>query len=661
MGNNSKHIGLKANSGLYLFIIGIFIMICFYYNVGVGVIGTILFIYLIFHNWRTNRARDKRWKKYIEELSSNIDSAARYAILNLPVPLTLVDFDGKITWYNSKFSEIVSENDLIGNEIEEVVSDIDVDRLINGEDLGEIKIGDRVFNLLSSITEMGEGKESRYILMLYWIDVTNYAHLKELYKDEITNVAIIQVDNYDDVMSETKEEKRPFVASEIESKINLWASRMNGIIKKYSTDKYLVVFKQRYLDNLEAKRFSILDDIREIDEGNKIPVTLSIGVGVSGKNLGQLEDYAYSALELALGRGGDQAVVRKQGNFEFYGGKTKAVEKRNRVKARLIAHGLRPIIDESSKVIIMGHKNPDMDAYGAAIGVYRAVINRGKEAHIVLNHVNESIKNIHEVFSDNEEYSFVSSYEAIDLLEEDALVVVVDTHRPSFTECPDLLTDDTRIVVIDHHRMGTEFIENTVLKYLEPYASSTSELVTEILQYMESKMTIEKIEAEALLAGISVDTKNFTFKTGVRTFEAASLLRRHGADTTAVRQLFQDDLEMFISKSNIVSKAKNIGHSVALSVTHETIPNLQLALAQGADELLNIRGITTSFAVGMGDDDVVYVSARSLGDVNVQLIVEKIGGGGHITMAGVQLKDMTLEEASDVLINAIHEYFEEGD
>jgi c-di-AMP phosphodiesterase-like protein len=661
MGNNSKHIGLKANSGLYLFIIAVFIMICFYYNTGVGIIGTILFIYLMFHNWRTNRARDKRWKRYIEELSSNIDSAARYAILNLPLPLTLVDFDGKITWYNSKFSEIVSENDLIGNEIESIVSDVDVDCLINGEDLGDIKIGDKVYNLLSSITEMGEGKESRYILMLYWIEVTSYAHLKELYKDEITNVAIIQVDNYDDVMNETKEEKRPFVASEIESKINLWASRMNGIIKKYSTDKYLVVFKQRYLDNLEAKRFSILDDIREIDEGNRIPVTLSIGVGVSGKNLGQLEEHAYSALELALGRGGDQAVVRKQGNFEFYGGKTKAVEKRNRVKARLIAHGLRPIIDESSRVIIMGHKNPDMDAYGAAIGVYRAVINRGKEAHIVLNEVNESIRNIHDVFSDQDEYNFISSNRAVELLEEDALVVVVDTHRPSFTECPDLLKDDTRIVVIDHHRMGTEFIENTVLKYLEPYASSTSELVTEILQYMESKMTIEKIEAEALLAGISVDTKNFTFKTGVRTFEAASLLRRHGADTTVVRQLFQDELEMFISKSNIVSNAKNIGNTVALSVTYERIPNLQLALAQGADELLNIRGITTSFAMGMGEDGIVYISARSLGDVNVQLIVEKIGGGGHITMAGAQLKDMTLDEGAEVLKTAIDEYFEEGD
>jgi c-di-AMP phosphodiesterase-like protein len=309
----------------------------------------------------------------------------------------------------------------------------------------------------------------------------------------------------------------------------------------------------------------------------------------------------------------------------------------------------------------MGHKNPDMDAYGAAIGVYRAVVNRGKESYIVLNTVNESIKNIHDVFSNEDGYNFISSQQAVEMLEEDALVVVVDTHRPSFTECPDLLRDDTRIVVIDHHRMGAEFIENTVLKYLEPYASSTSELVTEILQYMESKMTIEKIEAEALLAGISVDTKNFTFKTGVRTFEAASLLRRHGADTTVVRQLFQDDLEMFIAKSNIVSNAVRVKNEVALSITHDAIPHIQLALAQGADELLNIRGITTSFTMGVGDNDVIYVSARSLGDVNVQLIVEKIGGGGHITMAGAQLRDMTLEEGAEILQNAINEYFEEGD
>ena len=657
MGNSIKNKWWRPDTGLYLFIIAVFIGILFYYNLGIGIIGICLFLYLIFYNWKENRARDKRWKKHLEELSANIDSAARYAILNLPLPLTLVDFDGNVNWYNSKFSEMLPQKDIMGEEIEKLIPGVNVDKIINGEDFGEIKVGDKIFNLLYNITEMNEGKDSKFILMLYWIDVTNYSNLKEMYSDEIINVALVQVDNLDDVLSETKEEKRPFVRSDIESKLNLWASRMNAIIKKYQNDKYLVIFKQRYLENLQAKRFSILDEIREIDEGNKIPVTLSIGVGVNGRNLSELEEYAYSSLELALGRGGDQAVVRRKGNFEFYGGKTKAVEKRNRVKARLIAHALRPIIEGSSNVLIMGHKVPDMDAYGSAIGIYRAVINRGKDAYIVLNGPNESIRNIHGVFSSKEEYKFISSEEALEMIEKDTLLIIVDTNRPSFTECPELLNKSLRTVVIDHHRMGTEFVENTVLKYLEPYASSASELVTEILQYMEAKPNIEKIEAEALLAGITLDTKNFSFKTGVRTFEAASLLRRFGADTTVVRQFFQDDLETFVSKSNIVKNARMYGEDVAISVSAEPLKNVQLALAQGADELLRIRGVTTSFTVGRNDEGTVFISARSLRDVNVQVILEKLGGGGHMTIAGAQLYEVSIEKAESMLMEAIKEFF----
>ncbi len=657
--NNLNKMARDGEFKFYFFTLAVFDFVMFFYNKYIAIIGLVLFITMLIYNWINSRTRDKRLRKYMDELSLNVDSAAGNAILNLPLPLTLVDFDGNVTWYNTKFADMVTEEYLIGKDISSITPDVTAEKLITGEEIKGIKIGDKVYNLISSITEVDKGKRNSYIFMLYWIDVTEYEELKELYSDEITNVAVIQVDNYDDVMSETKEEKRPFVASEIERKINLWASRMNGLIKKYSTDKYIVVFKQRYLGNLEAKRFSILDDVREIEEGNKIPATLSIGVGVSGKNLAQLEEYAYSSLELALGRGGDQAIVRKNGNFEFYGGKTKAVEKRNRVKARLIAHGLRPIIDESSKVIIMGHKNPDMDAYGSAIGMYRAVINRGKEAYIVMNNINVSIKNIHAVFEDKDEYKFINSQRALELMEEDALVIVVDTNRPSFTECPELLTKEARVVVIDHHRMGAEFIENAMLKYLEPYASSASELVTEILQYMESKVVIEKIEAEALLAGISVDTKNFTFQTGVRTFEAASLLRRYGADTTVVRQFFQDEMDMVISKSGVVTNAEDIGREIALSINEQPIENIQLALAQGADELLNIRGISTSFAMGMGEDGLIYISARSLGDVSVQLIVEKLGGGGHMGMAGAQLRDMSLEEARKLLIDTINEYFEE--
>jgi c-di-AMP phosphodiesterase-like protein len=432
---------------------------------------------------------------------------------------------------------------------------------------------------------------------------------------------------------------------------------MNAVIKKYQKDKYIVILENKFLENLEAKRFSILDDIREIDLGNRAPVTLSIGVGALGRNLSKLEEYAFSALELALSRGGDQAVVRVKGDFRFYGGKTKAVEKRNRVKARVIAHGLRPLIDESPQVFIMGHINPDMDCFGAAIGMYRSVVNRGKDAYIVLEQVNDAIFSVYDLFVDNEDYKFIGHEEAKEMMTDRDLLVVVDTHRPSYTECPELLDNTNRVVLIDHHRMGKEQIENSVLRYTEPYASSTCELVTEILQYIDNKHKIDKIEAEALLAGITVDTKNFSFKTGVRTFEAASFLRRLGADTTIVKQLFQDDIGTFVAKSNLVSTATMYNENVAIAICPSDLDNPQLVAAQGADELLNIRGITASFVIGQKSDGLVFISGRSLGDINVQIICEKLGGGGHLEVAGAQLTDSTIEDAKSKLEEALESFF----
>lgn len=663
MNNNKFSKLLIPNTKVYLWIIGILVAFLTLLNIYMGLLGVLTLLYLIYYNWRTNRERKKKWQSYIESFSSNIDSAARYAILNLPLPLVLVDLDGTISWYNSKFSELFESKEILEQKLEKLVPSIEIEKMVEDESLEqEIKIGDKVFRIIHNIVKIDGTKASeRYIIMLYWIEITRYNQLKTLYNDEKPLVAMIQVDNYDDVMNETKEEKRPFVASEIDRKINLWASRMNGLIKKYKTDKYIVVFENKYLENLEAKRFSILDDLREIEAGNRIPVTLSIGVGTMAKNLNQTEDYAFAALELALGRGGDQAVVRKSGGFDFYGGKTKAVEKRNRVKARIMAHAFRPLIDESSKVLIMGHKFPDMDSFGAAIGVYRAVINRGKDAYVILNEVNEAIRSVYSNFNDDPAYRFITCSEAVELLTEKDLIVVVDTHRPSFTECPELLEMTNRVVLFDHHRRGTEFIENAVLKYLEPYASSTSELVTEMIQYMESRINIEKKEAEALLAGITVDTKNFSFKTGVRTFEAAAFLRRFEADTTVVKQLFQDDLSTFISKSNIVSNAEIIRDQIALSVNSEVIENARLVAAQGADALLNIKGINCSFVIGKKEDGAIFISARSLGDINVQVILEKIGGGGHLAVAGAQFTDRSIEEVESLLLNAIDEYFEEGE
>lgn len=654
---------LNPDTKIYLWIIVVLVGGITIYNPYVGGVGVVLLVYLIYHSWKTNYVRREKWKKYIENLSAEIDSVARYSLLNLPIPLTIVEFDGNISWYNSKFIDMMDKKDILDKNIEDIIPSLEINKLLEDEKqkIKDIKINDRMYRVRHNVVKIDSDREERYIIMIYWIEKTNFYNLKMKYNNEKPNVAYIQVDNYDDVLKETDEEYRPLVNAEIDRKVNLWVSRMNGVVKKYQKDKYLVVFENRYLDNLEAKKFTILDDIREIDLGNKIPVTLSIGVGVNGKNFSRLEEFAASALELALGRGGDQAVVRKIDSFEFYGGKTKAVEKRNKVKARIIAHALRQLIDQSNKVIIMGHKDPDMDSFGAAVGVYRAAINRGKEAYIVINRINAAIESVYSKFKNNEEYNFISCDEAIELFGERDLMVVVDTHRPSFTECPHLIEQSDRIVLIDHHRRGTEFIENTVLTYLEPYASSTCELVAEILQYMDNKMNLEKIEAEAMLAGITVDTKNFSFKTGVRTFEAASLLRRGGADTTEVRQLFQDDLTTFIARANVVRNAEIVREGIAISVCDEDIESPQLVVAQGADELLNIKGIKTSFVIGTKEDDIVFISGRSLGNINVQRILEKLGGGGHLTVAGAQLKDLTTHEVKNMLINAIEEYLEEGE
>lgn len=660
MGNSKLSNPFKEPLNFYLIVIGLFVAIIAYYNKFLGVVGIVVLLGLLFYNWYSDKAKSKKWRKYIENLSSSIDSAARYAVFNLPVPLVVIDLEGKINWYNSKFTDMVSEKSVIGKSIDKLVNTLPFDQIKNGEMIEDIKVGDRFYNVFANMVALDDDNPQNMIFMLYWFDTTELTNLTARYDDEKPVMALIYIDNYEDVMNETKEEKIPFVTSEIEKKINLWATRMNGMIKRYQKDKYIVIFEAKYLENIEAKRFTILDDVREIDAGNKIPVTLSIGIGVNGKNPSALEEDAYACLELALGRGGDQAVVRKKNTFEFYGGKTKAVEKRNRVKARVIAHGFKAIIEESSRVIIMGHRSPDMDSFGAAVGVYRSVLNMGKESYIVLNEVTDAIVNVHETFKNNDMYHFIGSEEALDLVDDNTVVVVVDTHKPSLTECPDLIEACDRVVLIDHHRRSTEFIEKAILKYLEPYASSTSELITEILQYMENKPKIEKEEADALLAGITVDTKNFSLKTGVRTFDAAAYLRRQGADTIRVRQLFQDDLETFTEKANIVGNAMRYRETIAISTTNKIANSIQLIAAQAADDLLNIRGITASFVIAKKEDGTAFISGRSLGDVNVQIILETLGGGGHLEVAGAQFKDGDIEDIKQRLIQSIDQYYKEG-
>lgn len=660
MGNNRMSNPFKETLNLYLIVVAVLIIMIAYYNPLLGILGFFLLLGLIFIDSITNRKNSRKWRKYIESLSRNIDNAAKYAVFNLPVPLVVIDLDGKVNWYNSKFTEIISEKNIIGKSITHFMPSLLVEHFKSGEMLEGIKIGEKTFNIVANTVNLEDDNPQNAIMMLYWFETTMYSDLKMRFEDEKPVIAMINVDNFEDVMNETKEEKIPFVTSEIEKRVNVWASRMNGMIKRYQKDKYIVIFEAKYLNNLEAKRFSILDDVREIDVGNRIPVTLSIGIGVNGSTPALLEEDAYACLELALGRGGDQVVIRKKNTFEFYGGKTKAVEKRNRVKARVIAHGFRALIDESSKVVVMGHRSPDMDSFGSAIGIFRCVLNRGKEAFIVLNEVNDGIQSVYETVKGKELYRFISSSEAMEMVDEDTLVVVVDTHKPSLTECPEIIEQSNRVVLVDHHRRSTEFIDKAVLKYMEPYASSTSELVTEMLQYMENKPKIEKEEADALLAGITVDTKNFTLKTGVRTFDAAAYLRRQGADTIRVRQLFQDDLETFIEKAAIVGTAIRYKDSIAISTSDIQSESIQLIAAQAADDLLDIRGINASFVIAQKMDGTVFISGRSLGDINVQIILETLGGGGHLEVAGAQFKDTDIEEIKQKLIQSIDQYFEEG-
>jgi len=657
---NKKSKILESKNKIYLWIIGLLDFLILAYEPVLGMISFLILIYLLYYNWKINRKRNEKWQNYIEELSSGIDSAAKYAILNLPFPLTLLDLDGEIKWYNSKFTEMIGKKELIGEKIDVLFNNVVIDDIIRDNCEQTIKKNGKSYRIYNNIVRLNTDDKDKinYIVMLYWVDITEQKRLEMIMEDKKPIIASLEIDNYDECLKNATDEERPILTSQIQKEINLWSSRINGFIQKTRNDKYTIIFEKKYLKNLEAKKFAILDSIREINEISSINPTLSMGVSTDGKDFLSLGKSANDALELSLARGGDQVSVYKNDDYKFYGGKSKAVEKKNRIKARVIAHALIPIIDESSNVIIMGHTKPDMDCYGAAIGMHSGVHGRGKEAFILLNYISEGITDIHKKFENNNDYKFINNENVDELIDDNTLLIVVDTHRPSFTENPELLNKIKRVVMIDHHRRGKEVIENTLLTYQEPYASSACELVAEVLQYLNEKVSINKLEAEALLAGIYVDTKNFSFQTGVRTFEVASFLRRLDADTSEVKQLFQYDLENYINKSYIVNNAEIYYNNIAISLfDKKDLEETQVLAAQGADELLNIRGIEVSFVIGVNKEGVTFISARSLGDISVQLIMEKFGGGGHLTVAGAQIKDKTMLEIKEDLLVVLEEMF----
>lgn len=651
---------------LYLIMIGGLIAIIAYYQPILALLLTIALAYLIYQYIITLRDKEREWTKYIEGLAEEFDSATKHAVFNMPFPLVMLEMDGTITWYNTRFIDMMEDKDILNKKIEEFLPKLKLDEILKNPSKKplEIKYNNRYYEIHYNIVDAKKTISTKgNIIMLYWVDKTEEALIYKKYREEKMAVCLAYVDNYDEVKSTTPEINRPIVLAEIDKAINTYATMNNGLTRKYENDKYIIIFENKNLQQIQNRKFDILDEIRDINQGNSISITLSMGVGVNGKNPNENYEYARAAIDIALGRGGDQAVVKEKNNLSFYGGKTKAIEKRNKVRSRVISHALMQLIDQSEEVFVMGHKNPDMDSFGASIGIIRAAKNRNKKAYFVLEGPNPSIENVYNRMTEEEpEYLdiILNSEEAVDMVDESSLLVVVDNHKPSFTEVPELLDMTDKVVLIDHHRRGAEFIESPVLTYLEPYASSTCELVTEILYYMSDKMEMTKFEADALLAGITVDTKNFTFQTGVRTFEAASILKRAGADTTNVRQLFRDDFNTFLNKAEVVKNSKIVFEKIAIGRLELDMEDSILIAAQSANDLLNINGVEATFVLTLWKNKV-HISGRSLGNISVQLILEKLGGGGHLTSAGTQIEGKTIGQVEEMLINAIDEYLKEGE
>lgn len=607
--------------------------------------------------------REKDLKNYIINYTKNIENLSVNSFYYSPMPISIIGYNGKINWFNQKFKELVGDEIESLQNIDEFIHDYPIKTMDESKEgtLNNIEVAGKSFNIMYYGLEEGRFGEG-ISHVCYWNENTAFANLKNKYNDERPVAMLVQIDNYDEISEKLDKGEKSAMTAEVEKILNKYAAEMNGYVLKYDTSKFLMMIENKFLDTLEVKKFPMLEDVKTLKGSGDLNFTLSIGTGVLAKNLTQLLEYAKGALDVALGRGGDQAVVKRINSVKFFGGSSKAVEKRTKVKARIISYALRQIIDQSSNVIIMGHRIGDMDSLGASIGLYAMSRSRGKKSYIVLNTVNYALKNMYERMRKEEAHyldSIISTEAALSLVDQNTLVVVVDTHRPSYTEAPELLSKADKIVLIDHHRRSEEYIENPLLDYIEPYASSTCELVSELVQYMDDHIKLTKFEADALLAGIVLDTNSFTFKTGVRTFEAASFLRRNNADTSDVKELFNESLDSMKKKTEIIERSEIVFGDAAVSYIDEISDNSNVIAAQSADELLTIKNVKMSFVL-VRNKNYINISARSSGTVNVQVIMEHLGGGGHLNMAGAQIQTQDMDEAMKKLYEAISHYKKEN-
>ncbi|CAM2865311.1 DHH family phosphoesterase [Hathewaya histolytica] len=649
---------------LYIALIGIVIVILFYYGHNEeATVLTICYVFIIIYNLKKSKHTENQWEKVVKAFSDKMDVANSSTFVNLPLPLIMANYEGIILWHNKNLSDILEDKNVLGRNIKELNKELNVRFVMEGRksNFSYIKIGERYFDIIATIVYSDNNKQQEdAITLFYFYDVTEKHNLYISSEENKYSIMLIEVDNLNDVLKSTSDDQAPLLAADIERTLNSYAQSLSAVIKKYSLSKYILTIQDKLIEKEIEKKFDILDTIRELNYGNKLAVTLSVGVGRGGDTPQKNHEYAQSAKELSLGRGGDQVVVKRKDNLDFFGGKTKEVEKRTKVKARVIAHALVDLIRESTNIFIMGHKSADIDCLGAAVGIYSTVKQIGKDCNIVMENFNPSIKEIVSELKKEEKYkgAFISSELCLDMTDDKSLLIIVDVHNEGHVESMEVINSIKRIVVIDHHRKAPDYVKDTLLSYIETYASSTSELVTEMLPYLVDKPELKKIEAMTMLSGIYLDTKNFYFKTGVRTFEAAAVLRRLGADTLSVKKMFKENLEDFIKKADIIKSAEILSN-IAIAICPEDMEDNVIA-AQVADELLNITGVHASFVFVKIEEDI-YISGRSLEVVNVQVILESLGGGGHMTMAGAKLAKTNMDDAVNMLKEAISKYLREGE
>lgn len=627
--------------------------VSFFFSVVFGFIAAItLFIVLIVCAFLF-RWTFKKLDTYLEDLSGKVTLASNRAVKNLPIGIIVLNQNDQIEWMNQFLSERTERN-VISDPINEVYPNI-------------LKQLDKAKEI--ELTQNGYTYRVKYSKddgILYFLDITEEAEINKAYEDEQPIIATLFLDNYDEITQNMNDTQRSEINSMVTRVISRWAQEHNVYFKRYSSDQFVAYLNRRILREIEETNFDILSQLREKSVGYRAQLTLSIGVGEGSENLIDLGEMSQSGLDLALGRGGDQVAIKSaNGNVRFYGGKTDPMEKRTRVRARVISHALKDILLEGDKVIVMGHTRPDLDAIGAAIGVTRFAMMNNLESYIVLNDsdIDPTLRRVMDEIEQKPELKerFVTSDEAWDMMTSKTTLVIVDTHKPEMVIDKDILNKANRKVVIDHHRRGEDFIANPLLIYMEPYASSTAELVTELLEYQTTEQRLTRLESTVMYAGIIVDTRNFTLRTGSRTFDAASYLRAHGADTILTQHFLKDDIDTYIKRSELIRTVNLQDNGIAIAHGDEDQIYHPVTVAQAADELLSLDGVEASYVVAKREDDVIGISARSLGEFNVQLTMEALGGGGHLTNAATQMKDVTVEQAIEQLQTAIQEQIDRSD